>query len=102
MNWTQRQTATTNAFNRIAYGNGRFVAVGHHGTILTSGPIINLTLTSTAGTGPLRLSLEGPTGLGYTIQTSTDLITWQTVTNITSVQPTTVVLHTLPSAPHHL
>jgi hypothetical protein len=45
--------------------------------------------------------LEGPTGLAYTIQSSTDLISWQTVTNITSVQPTTVILPAPSAASDH-
>jgi hypothetical protein len=102
VNWTQRQTATTNAFNRIAYGNGRFVAVGHHGTILSSGPIINLTLTPNPNTGLLSLALEGPNGIGYTIQSSTDLISWQTMTNFTSVQPSTIIFDAPPAASDHL
>ena len=81
----------------IAYGNGQFVAVGPGGRVLESGSIITLSITPRADTGLLTLSLEGPTGLGYTVQTSTDLGSWQTLTNLTSVQPTTFIFDALPA-----
>ena len=80
----------------IAYGNGHFVAVGENGTILQSGSIIHLSIMPDASTGLLSLSLEGPTGLDYTIQTSLDLISWQDVTKITSAQSGKIILDGLP------
>src|SRR5207247_8312805 len=76
----------------IAYGNGRFVAVGDFGEIWESGSIITLEITTNTDTGPLTLSLEGPSGLDYTIQTSADLVSWRDVTKITSAQSTKVIL----------
>ena len=81
----------------VAYGNGQFVAVGRYGTILQSGSIITLSITPNADTRRLTLSLEGPTGLGYTIQSSTDLMSWLSVTNITTTQPGSVILDVLPA-----
>ncbi len=100
--WVQRQSGTETGLSAIAYGNGHFVAVGTGGTILQSGSIITLAITPNAGTGLLTLSLEGPTGLAYTIETSTDLGSWQTLTNLTSVQPTTVIFDALPVASDHM
>ena len=37
------------------------------------------------------ISLTGPVGLAYTIQSSTNLVFWQNLTNITSAQPTTAI-----------
>jgi hypothetical protein len=100
--WVQRESTTDNGFSGIAYGNSHFVAVGGYPTILESGSIITLAITPNASTGLLSLSLEGPTGVDYTVQTSTDLISWQTRTNITGVQPSTVMFDVLPSAADHL
>jgi hypothetical protein len=97
--WSQRANAAAGYvdLSGVAYGNGHFVAVGQSGAILESGSLVTLSLTPAPGVGMLSLSLEGSTGLDYTIQMSTDLISWQTLTNITSVQPTTVILDRLPA-----
>ncbi|PYK98466.1 MAG: cell wall-binding protein [Verrucomicrobia bacterium] len=99
VNWVGRPSATRNQLLAIAYGDGHFVAVGYFGAILESGPIINLTLTPNASTGMLLLSLEGPTGLSYRIETSADLISWRNLTNLTSVQTDTVILGARPVTP---
>jgi hypothetical protein len=83
----------------VAYGNGHFVVAGNG--ILQSGDVISLTPTVDPSTASVSLALEGPTGLAYGVQSSTDLISWQTVTNITSVQPITVILHALPAGSDH-
>ena len=49
----------------------------------------------------LKLSLESPSGVPYTIQTSTDLIFWCDLTNITSAQGPNIILDALPSAADH-
>jgi hypothetical protein len=100
--WAQRASGTQNSLGSIAYGNGRFVAVGRGGMILESGSIITLRITPTVGTGLLELSLEGPTGLAYAIQSSTDLISWLNLTNIISNQPTNFIFGALPFATDHL
>jgi len=94
VNWVQHESAYGTA---IAYGNGHFVAVGPGGTILQSSSIITLALARKIGTGLLTLSLEGSSGLGYTLQTSTNLISWRNLTNITGAQPTNVIFETLPT-----
>jgi hypothetical protein len=71
------------------------VAVGDNGTILESGSIISLALAPSVGTSGLTLSLTGPTGLAYTIEESTDLVSWRSLTNIISTQPTEVISDSL-------
>jgi hypothetical protein len=96
VNWVSRPSGAS-PLSGVAYGNGHFMAVGGR-TILESGSIITLELTPNTATGPLTLSLAGPSGLGYTIQSSTDLISWLSVTNITSDQSTSIILDLQPAA----
>ncbi|MGH7971528.1 MAG: hypothetical protein ACREIC_22650, partial [Limisphaerales bacterium] len=86
----------------LGYGNGSFVAVGPHGTILESGTITSLALTPGPSAGALRFSLTGQTGLVYTVQSSTNLVSWQTVTNITPIQSTTSVFDIAPVTSEHV
>jgi hypothetical protein len=76
----------------FAFGNYTWIAEGVSGTILQSGPFVTLGLTPNAGNGLLTLSITGAAGLPYTIQSSADLISWQSVTNFTPAQPTTTAL----------
>jgi hypothetical protein len=55
---------------------GTLLAVGSRGAILESGPVIHLSFEPSR-TDQLSLWLEGPTGLDYTIQSSTDPVSWQ-------------------------
>jgi hypothetical protein len=87
-NWVAHQSGTTLGLNGVGYGNRQFIAVGDASTILQSGPIITMSLTPGSSGGRQTLSLLGPAGLAYTIQSSSDLVTWTDLTNITSVQPT--------------
>jgi hypothetical protein len=83
----------------VTYGNGRFVALGAGGTILESGSLnLALTLDLDPSSGLLRLSLTGATAQAYTVQSSTDLVSWESITNFTSAQSTTVVLDPLAPA----
>jgi hypothetical protein len=54
-------------------------------------------ITRSSGTDSLSLSLEGPSWLNYSIQTSNDLISWRDVPNITSAQFNKVILDGLPA-----
>jgi hypothetical protein len=63
-----------------------------------------ITLGATRGTAPglLQLELAGPAGLAYSIQTSTDLVSWRDLTTITNAQSSDVItLDALPSAAQH-
>jgi hypothetical protein len=103
VNWFQRGVGMhTSGLVAVAFGDGHFVALGNDGTILQSGPIINLSVTSGASTGLPLLSLEGPTGLDFTIQSSTDLNHWQDVTTITGSPSGKMVLDGLPIGPGNL
>ena len=72
------------------------MAVGIGGNILQSGNIINLSITRSAG--PLTLSLEGPADLEYTIQTSSDLVSWRDVTKISNAQSSKVLFEGLAAS----
>jgi hypothetical protein len=100
VNWVPRQlSAPFPILYGIGYGNGRFVAVGNGCMILQSGSIIDLSIARGTGSGPLTLSLEGPIGLDYTIQTSSDLVSWQDVTKISNAKSNKIILNGLPVAP---
>ena len=107
--WTNRASAlagftSTGDFDlaRVAFGNGTFLAVGEGGTILQSGGIITLGITADATTGQPALTLVGPMGLPYTVQTSPDLAAWQDVTNFVAAVPTNTVFSPLPAGTAHL
>jgi hypothetical protein len=89
--WVQRPSPTQDVLSGIAYGNGHFLAVGWFPTILESDSIITLEVSPKPGAGLLALSVTGPTGLAYTIQSSTDLISWHDIIKITNTLPTTVI-----------
>jgi hypothetical protein len=95
VNWLRRPSPRDNPLSGVAFGNGHFVALGN--TPLQSGPIVTLASTLNVRTGLLSLSLTGPTGMSYTIQSSTNLLSWQNVTNITSGQETIAVLDISPA-----
>ena len=97
VNWVQREAGTPTDLYGIAYGNGHFVVIGSDAAILESGSIITVALKPNRDTGFLDLSLEGPTGLNYTIQSSIDLSSWQDLTNIITVQPSSIIFDALPA-----
>jgi hypothetical protein len=96
LTWSSLQVVAPFVFQGVAFGNGRFVAVGGWGEILQSGSIINLSVTPNTNPGLLSLSVEGPTGLGYMIQTTSDLLTWHDVARITNAPSDVVVTNGLP------
>jgi hypothetical protein len=100
--WTVRQSGTQNDLRGVSYGKGHFVTVGDNGTILESGSIVTLTLSPSVGTSGLTLSLTGPTGLAYAIEESTDLVSWRSLTNVVSTQPTNVIFDALPATSKHV
>jgi hypothetical protein len=88
-NWRQRPCNSADVLRSVAYGDGHFVVVGDNALIAESGAIINLAIAGS--TSALALSLTGPVGLGYTVQTSTDLISWRNMTNFTATQSTSII-----------
>jgi hypothetical protein len=100
--WVQRPSPTEDSLTGIAYGNGHFVGVGSNPTVLESGSIITLTIAPSTDKGLVTLSLEGPIGLNYTVQSSTNLISWRNLTNIISAQPTNITFDALPSDANHV
>jgi hypothetical protein len=108
MNWVQHEALTQlspgviaylNGLSPgvIAYFNGHFLVAGSGGTTFQSGNIIRLAVATNPSTDLLSLSLEGAVGLVYSIQSSSDLISWRTVTNFTSTQPSTIIFGALPA-----
>jgi hypothetical protein len=95
LNWSSRVPWDPRS---VGFINGRFIAVGRYGTILESDPIVKLMLTPHSE-GALSLSLEGPIGLDYTIQSSADLISWKDVTKITNTPSSRVTFQGLPATP---
>jgi hypothetical protein len=100
VNWKHHQVGANGG--AIAYGNGHFLWYRGDMTILQSGNIINLSITPSTDTGLLDLSLEGPTGLTYTIQSSTNLVSWQNLTNVIIAQPLNVIFSALPAASENM
>jgi hypothetical protein len=87
VSWTQRSLPGIQPpLRAIAYDNGHFVAVGSKGTFLQSGPIVSLVLMHNPITRSKSLALEGPTGLACVLQSSSDLISWQNLTNVNAGQ----------------
>jgi hypothetical protein len=87
-------------YGKIGFADGYFTCVGEE-MVLQSGPIIDVALMRGLNTSSLTLSLEGPSGLGYAIQSSQDLITWHDVTTISNAASTKTLLDGLPAATDH-
>jgi hypothetical protein len=94
--WVQRSSGTNHDLDAAAYGNGHWVVVGQYGTILESGGLGHLALNHKPDTPGLELSVTGPAGSAYTIQTSTDLTSWRTLTNFTATANGEALLEVLP------
>jgi hypothetical protein len=92
LHWVGRRAVTQNSLRGIAYGKGTFVAVGDDGTILQSGRAATLTLTLTTAGGAFDLALEVLPGLDYTVQSSTDLVSWRNLTKIINPQSSRIIL----------
>jgi hypothetical protein len=80
----------------LHFADGHFVAVGERDNPAIRN-IINLEIRPNIANGLLSLSLEGQSGLDYTIQTSSDLISCRDVTKITGAQSSKVILDGLPA-----
>jgi hypothetical protein len=84
VNWVRHGSpALQYGLSSVTYGpDGRFVAVGPGSTIVQSDPVITLTEGLNWNTDSLSLSVEAPAGRSYTVESSTDLRNWSTLTNL--------------------
>jgi hypothetical protein len=64
------------------YGDGRFIAVGDYGAILTSGPAVRAGIPSLHPNNNVEFTLSGPRGQNCLVQTSSNLTVWTTVAGI--------------------
>jgi len=96
--WQQRSSGTTRNLSDVTYGDGHFLVVGEDGTILQSESIITLSATAQPNDGLVTISLTGPAVLTYTVQTSTDLMNWGSLTNVTKRLPGPLTFDTPSSA----
>ncbi|HKQ39069.1 MAG TPA: hypothetical protein VJ063_13410 [Verrucomicrobiae bacterium] len=99
LGWPGDRTSFAKILNGVAYGNGGWVAVGNGGLILHS------------GSGEIRLRdprmtsewfefwIEDPSGRGYTIQASTDLVNWTSLE--TQLFPSTTFIYRDRNASAH-
>jgi len=87
INWTVRQSNTTNDLNQVEFAGGSFIAVGKNGTIVTSIDGINWTVQSSGTTqglkaiayGAGRFIVTGGSGFNPVMLTSTDGAAWSPV-----------------------
>jgi hypothetical protein len=84
VNWTQRVPANGNDLVAATFGQGTFVVVGNAGQVLQSAVLANpgLALPSMVAGGAARLAVTGKPGRQYSIQASSDLLNWTTLTNV--------------------
>jgi hypothetical protein len=82
INWAAHKYPQQYSLTGVAYGNGHFVTAGWRGAILQSDSISTLTLMDDGGTKQLAFTLDGAKGTSYTIQISSDLVSWRTLTNV--------------------
>jgi hypothetical protein len=97
-NWVSRLSGSLHQLSGVASGNGQFVVVGGGGTILASGSMVSLEMTMAASASGPTLSLFAPIGLNYTIQSSTDLISWHDMTKLSGSPSGKVVLDGLSAS----
>jgi hypothetical protein len=84
--WTDRNSGTDNSLLGVVFGDHAFVAWGTDGTILQSGvllperPTLGLELRPDS---PAVVTVTGSAGRTYSVEASSDLEQWLTITNIT-------------------
>jgi hypothetical protein len=83
LDWTPVTLQARRNLTGVTFGNGTFVAVGAGGTILQSGPLIELELKRTPWP---ELTVTGPSGLACRLESAFVLgaeTSWQTVGSLT-------------------
>ena len=81
VDWTWHPWSSPGWLEDVAYGNGRFVAIGDFNTILSTQSTIRLEPIPALANGPLQFKISGPPGQSCRIQASMDFATWVTLTN---------------------
>lgn len=66
-----RQEALTDYLNSVAFGDGKFMAVGWNSTVIQSDPVIQL-----VPSGPRSLLVRGEKNGRYPLESSNDLLHW--------------------------
>jgi hypothetical protein len=78
-------------FPHVTYGDGRFLYVGSSGKILELDTRINLSANASPTNGLLSLTVMALPGIKCTIEASTNLLSWEIVTNFTTAQEITQI-----------
>jgi hypothetical protein len=85
-NWARRNSGTGILLLAIAYGNGRWTAVGQNETILQSDPFVYFSEPRWAN--QFSWALTGPRQQAYRIQASTNLVDWSDLMNAVGTNQT--------------
>jgi hypothetical protein len=91
---------TTKALFDVVAGNGTYVIVGRDGTILQSpGGVTPLVISSPVRVGnECRFQFTAEVGQSYQVQSSTDLVAWDTVASVMATNSLMPVAFTLPNS----
>jgi hypothetical protein len=79
LQWTLRESGTTDFLNALTFGNNTFVAVGYGGRITTSSALNPLPAVAAPGLAVVpSITLKWPSlqGRWYQVQSSPDMATW--------------------------
>lgn len=101
-NWVQNLTLSTNALATVAYGAGRFVAVGSE-IILTSGIVAQVEppqLEIRLVTGQVELAVHGQDALDVDVEASRDLRAWTVLGTSRLTNSTAIFLDAEPLMGH--
>jgi hypothetical protein len=101
--WTFHSSGYAPFFNDLAFGNGRFVAVGNGGAIMRSASVpswpLELAPLPPPGPAGFGLTASGPAGRNWEIDVSADLLGWTPLTNLWSTS--TLLQFIDPDAPKY-
>jgi hypothetical protein len=87
INWTRRNTGTVQSLQKIAYGQGTFVAVGGGSAVLQSSPTVPTLQLYSVAPNEIGLQLLGGFDRPHIIEAATNpAANWFPITNLTPVQ----------------
>jgi hypothetical protein len=99
--WTGRAIANVTSLTGIAFGNNRFVATGANGVILYSGLISAMQpILSSISLNPsslVQMIVKGREGVNYSVEFSSDLTHWTTITNFSMTAKTQLIIDQSPT-----